>query len=157
MLSGSNGLEVKLIVLPSMAWKLAKAMFAHSHDHMQNRFDTQSQQSLSLTAWSAGLLCLSTKCICPLQVSGVFIYCRYIAGICNGQCSIFPHDCKLLPTGDKELPATNAGNTAPHGELYLMFCVQLQVADFNLSRVMEASSVASSLAATNPRYNAVLT
>lgn len=28
----------------------------------------------------------------------------------------------------------------------------LQVADFNLSRVMEASSVASSIAATNPRW-----
>lgn len=27
-----------------------------------------------------------------------------------------------------------------------------QVADFNLSRVMEASSMQSSLAATNPRY-----
>lgn len=32
----------------------------------------------------------------------------------------------------------------------------LQVADFNLSRVMEASSVASSLAATNPRYCAAV-
>ena len=28
----------------------------------------------------------------------------------------------------------------------------VQVADFNLSRVMEASSVASSIAATNPRW-----
>lgn len=30
--------------------------------------------------------------------------------------------------------------------------LSLQVADFNLSRVMEASSVASSVAATNPRW-----
>ncbi len=28
----------------------------------------------------------------------------------------------------------------------------LQVSDFNLSRVMEASSMVSSIAATNPRY-----
>lgn len=43
----------------------------------------------------------------------------------------------------------NAGD-----EAFLQFHIHahVQVADFNLSRVMEASSVASSIAATNPRW-----